>query len=173
MSFIIIIIIITNNNNNNNINNYDENNNNNTQNKNKDYQLDIELEPEYSIAELLSLAKEGIFPKKSFNVANRLKKKTQILHFFTSTRIFKDYPNKKVEFICKEKGCQLHEPFGDLSNLNKHFTNRPNDHPIMKKWYELYTKKNSSSQQKVIPDSTFSLIKFFIASDTALEQFKS
>ena len=114
-----------------------------------------------------------IFPKKSFNVANRLKKKTQILHFFTSTRIFKDYPNKKVEFICKEKGCQLHEPFGDLSNLNKHFTNRPNDHPIMKKWYELYTKKNSSSQQKVIPDSTFSLIKFFIASDTALEQFKS
>lgn len=41
----------------------------------------------------------------------------------------------------------------------------------MKKWYELYTKKNSSSQQKVIPDSTFSLIKFFKASDTALEQF--
>ena len=56
---------------------------------------------------------------------------------------------------------------------SKKNSNRPNDHPIMKKWYELYTKKNSSSQQKVIPDSTFSLIKFFIASDTALEQFKS
>ncbi len=37
-----------------------------------------------------------------------------------------------------------------------------------------YSKKNnSSSQQKVIPDSTFSLIKYFIASDTALDQFKS
>jgi hypothetical protein len=42
----------------------------------------------------------------------------------------------------------------------------------MKKWYELYSQKNAS-QSKIISDSTFSLIKFFIASDTALEQFKS
>jgi len=156
----------------NDINHNDENNNNNktqNRNKNKDHQHDIELEPEYSISELLSLAKEGIFPKKSFNVANRSKKKTQITHFFTSKRVFKDYPKKNVEFICKEKGCKLHEPFSDLSNLNKHFTN---DHPIMKKWYELYSQKNAS-QSKIISDSTFSLIKFFIASDTAFEQFKS
>jgi hypothetical protein len=165
---------INNNNTQNNINDNDENNNNsnNAQINNKDYQLEIELEPEYSIAELLSLAKEGVFPKKSFNVANRLKKKTQITNFFTSTRVFKEYPRKNVEFICKEKGCKLNEPFNDLSNLNKHFTNKPNDHPFMKKWYELYTKQNAS-QPKIIPDSTFSLIKFFIASDTALEQFKS
>jgi len=143
------------NNNNNNNNNINGNNNTQNNNNNNDYQLNIELEPEYSLAELISFAKEGIFPKKSFNVANKLKTKTQISHFFSSTRIFKNYPKDNVEFICKEKGCKLHEPFSDLSNLNKHFTNKPNDHPIMKKWYELYKKKSKASQEKIISDSTF------------------
>ncbi len=171
--------IINNNNNNNESNQNNNNNNNNNNNEPSDnsnnnaYKLDIELEPEYSLSELLSLAKSGIFPKKSFIVENRLKKKTQISHFFTSIRTFTTKPRINVEFICKEQGCKLHEPFGDLSNLNKHFTNKPNDHPIMAKWYELYKKTNKASQDKILPDSTFNLIKFFIASDTALEQLNS
>ena len=43
----------------------------------------------------------------------------------------------------------------------------------MTKWYELYKKTNKASQDKILPDSTFYLIKFFITSDTALEQLNS
>lgn len=128
---------------------------------------------EYSITEILSLAKKRVFPLKTFKIANRVKKYTSILNFFTSIREFDTKPCGNVLFICKEKRCKLEAPLGDFSNINKHFINKPNDHPVGKEWYELYKKNSKSRNEKLLPENTFNLLKYFISSDTALDQINN
>ena len=76
------------------------------------------------------MAKNQMFPKKTFLIVNKLKKYTPILHFFTSIRQFNSMPTENVVLTCKENNCRLESSIGDFSNINKNFTNKPNDHPI-------------------------------------------
>ena len=81
-------------------------------------------------------------------------------------------PTENVVFTCKENNCRLESSIGDFSNINKNFTNKPNDHPISKEWYTLY-KKKSQKKEKIISDDTLNLVKYFISSDTALKQLEN
>lgn len=132
-----------------------------------------DFKTEYSINELLVLAKNDVFKKKTFLVNGKTKQYTAILHFFTSIREFNTKPKENVKFVCKEHGCKLEAPLGDFTNLNKHFINKPNNHPIGREWYILYKKKSKNSQEKVLSDQTLNLMKYFISSDTALEQLNN
>ena len=67
-----------------------------------------------------------------------------------------------------EDACQK---FNIISN--KHFINKPDDHPISKQWYALYKRKTKTGNEKIIPDQTLNLLKYFISSDTALEQLNN
>ena len=61
---------------------------------------------------------------------------------------------------------------GDFSNINKHF--KADNHPLLKEWYGLYQKiVPIIKQTKVLPDNLINVIKFFIGSDTALNQLKN
>jgi len=118
------------------------------------------------------MAKNLIFPKKTFLIENKFKKYTPILHFFNSTRVFNSKPTANVVFTCKERNCRLESSLGDFSNINKHFITKVNDHPISSEWYSLY-KKKSIRKEKLISDDTLNLMKYFISSDTALLQFEN
>ncbi len=68
----------------------------------------------------------------------------------------------------------MESPLGDFSNLNKHFFNKPLDHPVCKAWHGLNKKRESNKvQQTIISDGTFNLLKYFISSDTALDQLNN
>jgi len=132
-----------------------------------------DLETEYSINELLVMAKNGIFRKKMFLVASKTKRYTSILHFFTSIRKFNSIPKNNITFVCKEAGCKLQAPIGDFSNINKHFINKPTDHSISKEWYDLYKKSQKTNQTKMMSDESLNLLKNCITSDSALEQLNN
>jgi hypothetical protein len=116
-----------------------------------------DLETEYSINELLVMAKNGVFRKKMFLVASKTKRYTPILHFFTFIRRFNSIPKDKITFVCKEAGCKLQAPIGDFSNINKHIINKPTDHSISKEWYDLYKKSQKTNQTKRISDESLNL----------------
>ena len=136
------------------------------------HEIDNE-EKDFTLRELIFLAKKKHFPNKiSFYIDDKKTKGyTQILHAFTFTRRYENKP-KSIQLISKERNCVLNCKIGDFSNINKHF--KADNHPLLKEWYGLYQKiVPIIKQTKVLPDNLLNVIKFFIGSDTALNQLKN
>jgi hypothetical protein len=71
-----------------------------TQNGNEDLQAD------FTIQEMLVMAAENKFPKKSFKFGHSIKYYTPILWFFNCERIFNKKPIS-VRLVCKEQGLLI------------------------------------------------------------------
>jgi hypothetical protein len=59
---------------------------------------------------------------------------------------------------------------GDFSNINKHFLSA--NHPISKKWYELYQKVNIQTPE-IISTEQLNLVKYFLSSNAAMSQINN
>ena len=76
---------------------------------------------ELSLDELFALAEKGEFPSKMFEISNKKKFYTQIMHFFNSIRVFGEHPKqKRIKFDCKICSVTLVSPLKDKSDLYKH-----------------------------------------------------
>ena len=75
---------------------------------------------EINVTELLELAKNGDFPKKTFRFGSYYRSYTQRLHFFKSIREFESIPVDSVEFRCKLCPQILRATFPKFTNLSHH-----------------------------------------------------
>jgi hypothetical protein len=85
------------------------------------------------------------------------------------------YNNGSIEFTCKGRKCEtkLNCKLGETSNLNKHLKNVCKDNSV-REWYTqyaLYTKNNDPNL--IINDHQLNLIKYFISSNSALQELKN
>ena len=80
-----------------------------------------EVEPNFTVANMVTLAKTDQFPQKYLYFGNEKRNYPAILHFFENQTHFETKPDKKTKlsFICKINGCKLHASIGELTNLNK------------------------------------------------------
>ena len=143
--------------------------NNNSQEQRTIFDDDLDdLDADYSLNDLMCLAKSNKFPKKLLSINGKIKRKTAVLHFFKFTNKYKSMPAGLIDFVCKINECKLRSPINDFSNLNKHLLT----HKESKSWYDLYIKRTRSSS-KLISDESLKVVKYFISSDTALDQMNN
>jgi hypothetical protein len=120
-------------------------------------------EYEYSVNEMLALAKANEYPKKCIKIGEKKKYYTPVLHFFLNQYHFRTKPKDSIKFKCKICDIELLSKIGDASNLNKHLIH----HNQSNEWYQLFKKTKKNSSDKIIGDDTFNLVKYFISSNQA------
>lgn len=119
----------------------------------------MELKKEFTIEELLNMAKNKKTPKKLFMISHDTKLFTKRLHWFESVRIFNhiDPYQNKIDFKCKICGKKLVAKFPRFENLTHHLW--LDNHASFKKWNALEGNKNPELSNEMLD-----LIKLIVAS---------
>jgi len=127
------------------------------------------LKTEYSIDEILNISVNGSLGKKVFLIKNEVKKYSNRLHWFSSSRIFTDIDpfQEKVAFACKICKVTIQCRFPHFTNLSHHLA--LDDHGQFRKWKSLQPKIGGTA----ISDEVFALIKFLVSSYSSLSQIKN
>jgi len=73
---------------------------------------------------------------------------------------------------CKSCEKKVAAPFNKVLNLKKHLYEHISDNLFIRKWLELYNSR-SSLNQTGISENQMNLIKFFLTSNTSLEQIEN
>ena len=109
--------------------------------------------------------------------AGKIKKKTPVTHFFDSITNFTSQPspNLNIKFYCKLESCRhnkepLLAPLSELSNLNKHVNLHSKEYD---NWYSKYIGARGVTKENIIPPKRFSLILYYITSNTALKELEN
>ena len=131
----------------------------------------ITLKKEYSIQELIQMAKKNEFPKKEFSTSNdrKIKEYTPIFHFFDSLRYFDSYEDmKKKQTIFKCKLCNISQnsTFPNSTNLNKHLKikcKRNNEYLV---WKRLFDERNKVTT--ALKQNELTLVNFICDSNQSL-----
>lgn len=120
------------------------------------------------LASMVEKSKKNEFPTKIFNKSGKSFGYTSYLHF-TNSILHTTEPNQKVEFkciFCKESiNCSLGKTFNVSTHLQKH-----RELPELIDWFYAYSNENSVKNKSKINAFTIKLVKYFIASNAALDQ---
>jgi hypothetical protein len=118
---------------------------------------------------MLDLGRNNKFPKKVITIDDDDCYYTPILNFFDFQDKFKKPPTENIKYKCKICETYQTSKFGKTTNLNKHLKT----HDEYKKWHGLYQKHGKRFVDTKLDSNTLTLIKYFIASNTALSELKN
>ncbi|CAF1137446.1 unnamed protein product [Brachionus calyciflorus] len=119
---------------------------------------------------MLRKARQNIFPKKNFINNGKIFGYTSYLNFTQSEN--QSSQGEKILFnciFCKEK---FYACLGRTSNIKVHLE-RHFYVPDLITWFQLYGEENCAQNRLKIDDFTIKLVKFFIGSNSSLNQFDS
>jgi hypothetical protein len=125
---------------------------------------------DYSIAELFQLAEKKQFPKCEIRVGGSIKYRRPILNFFNFDRELLELPESIVGFECKACKWVTKQKLQEATYLNRHL--RLHCKEKVKSWYKLY-QETFDTNKTYISKETMLLIKYFITSNSSLEQMSN
>ena len=134
-----------------------------------EYFLSIEKQKEFddfNLDVLYTLAKQKIFPPKTFIIGSKKRNYTPVTQLFKCQLEYTEKPGS-ISFECKTKGCKLFCALGEFTNLNKHLLT----HNDTRAWYNSY--RSSAERINMLTNQELKLIRLFIASHQSLTLISS
>ena len=119
---------------------------------------------------LLAQARQGIFQRKSFTIANKEKKLSAVYNFFQCKTEYDSKPEHKLVFKCMICSADIRSHHGISSNLHKHLRS----HAEYKEWKLKFDEFNpSQDNEDEISRNVLDLVLYFISSNESAIQLEN
>ncbi|RNA20168.1 zinc finger BED domain-containing 4-like, partial [Brachionus plicatilis] len=123
------------------------------------------------LKDMIKKARQNEFPTKVFNKNGKKFGYTSYLHFTRSiSETTSD--NQKLDFQCIFCGAKITAVLGETSNVKAHMERHKNIQDLVE-WLSRYKEIKSSINSSKVDEENLNLIKYFIASNSAISELDS